>query len=95
MARKNNLNPNINKQAFKQSQAKCRICGGPHYAILDVHRIKEGCKGGKYTRLNSVCLCANCHRLVHDGQTIIDRYYPSTSGEHVLKILVNGEEKFV
>jgi hypothetical protein len=95
MAKKNYLNPKIDKKAFKKSQNKCRICGEEDYALLDVHRILEGKNGGKYLRYNSVSLCANCHRRVHDGQIVIDKYYLSTSGEHVLRIIENGEEKFV
>lgn len=85
----------IDKQAFKLAEGKCRICGADEYAILDVHRIIEGKNQGRYERPNCVCLCANCHRKVHDKSLIIDRYYLASSGIHVLRIIENGEERFV
>jgi hypothetical protein len=70
---------------------KCRLCPEPVYAVLDVHRIEAG---GKYSEANSVCLCAKCHRLVHAGQIVIDRYYQSTAG-YLLRVIENGQERFV
>lgn len=92
MARKCKL---INKQAFKAAEGKCRLCGEPDYATLDVHRIIEGNAGGKYEEHNSVVLCSNCHRKVHDKQIIIDRYYLCSNGKHLLRILDNGNEKYI
>jgi 5-methylcytosine-specific restriction endonuclease McrA len=88
-------NKNIDKKQLKKTAGKCRICGEPEYAVLDVHRIVPGQVGGKYKENNSVVLCANCHRRVHaTGEIEIDRYYPSTGG-YLLRIVENGEEKFV
>lgn len=70
----------INKQQKKKFEGKCYFCSETDYALLDVHRIVEGKDGGKYTENNSVICCANCHRKIHDNQTIIDRKYFSTSG---------------
>lgn len=92
MSRKTKL---IDKQVFKKSEGKCRVCGETDYSTLDVHRIKEGKNGGEYTRYNSVCLCCKCHRKVHDGQILIGRYYLSSNGNNVLSIIENGEEKFI
>ena len=33
----------------------------------DIHRIKNGKDGGRYTKENIIVLCPNCHRLVHRG----------------------------
>lgn len=86
---------NVNKQDYKHTAGCCRICKNPAYEVLDVHRIKPGTEGGKYTYANVVALCANCHRLVHDEKKIIiDRWYPSTAG-NLLRILENGVERFV
>jgi hypothetical protein len=85
----------IDKKIYKLSVGACKVCGETDPAVLDVHRILEGANGGKYTRENSVCLCCKCHRKVHDGQIVIDRYYQSTSGCWVLHFFDNGVEKFV
>lgn len=92
MPRKKHL---IDKQIFKKSAGKCRICGETNYALLDVHRILEGSNGGKYEKSNSSVLCSNCHRKVHDGQIIIDRYYPTTGGLKLRIIREDGKEDFV
>ena len=84
----------IDKKQNKLAAGKCRICGESDYALLDNHRIIEGAKGGKYIAQNVVVLCANCHRRTHDGQIIIDRYYLSTAGM-VLRVIIDGEERFV
>jgi 5-methylcytosine-specific restriction endonuclease McrA len=84
----------INKKTFKRSAGKCRLCGEHTYELLDVHRIIPGKDGGKYTEDNTVAICANCHRKVHAGDIEIDRWYFSTAG-YLLRIVVNGEEKFV
>lgn len=85
----------IDKKSYKLSKGCCRICGQDDYATLDVHRIKEGAKGGKYEYHNTVVLCANCHRKVHDKQLEIDRYYLCSDGKHLLRIIADGQEKFI
>ena len=40
------------KYAFKKFAGKCAFCPEPDYACLDVHRIHEGYKGGKYSEWN-------------------------------------------
>jgi len=83
------------KQSFKKSQGKCRICGNKIYSTLDIHRIKPGAENGQYFSTNSTVLCGNCHRRVHAGEIVIDRYYQSTSGKKMLRIIRNGKEEFV
>lgn len=85
----------IDKQIFKKAQGACRICGENDYAVLDIHRIKAGKDNGRYTKFNSVTLCCLCHRKVHDNQITIDKYYLSTGGIWALRIVIDGEEKFV
>ena len=41
------------KYAFKKFAGKCAFCSESDYACLDVHRIHEGYKGGKYDSINS------------------------------------------
>jgi hypothetical protein len=92
MARKKTL---INKKIYKLSQGECRICKEKDPALLDVHRLIPGKEGGKYTPQNSSCICCRCHRKVHDGQIIITKYYPSSTGQYLLGIIENGQEKFI
>lgn len=85
----------IDKVIAKRSAKKCRFCSEHDYALLDVHRIVPGEEGGKYTKPNTVVVCCACHRRIHDGQIVIDRYYPSTSGQDVLHFWdANGEERW-
>lgn len=85
----------IDKKIFKISEGKCRICGLHEYVTLDVHRIIEGNIGGKYHDDNSVCVCAVCHRKIHAGIIIIDRYYLGSNGKKMLRIYIDGQELFV
>lgn len=91
MPKKRNI---IDKKSFKMSRGKCILCGEKKYELLDTHRIVPGAEGGRYTSENSVCLCSNCHRLVHAGDIVIHRYYTSTYGT-VLHVTINGEDKFL
>lgn len=94
---KNKLNPKISdKKAFKKNEGSCRICGEDDYSVLDVHRIQEGKDGGKYNFLNSVTLCSNCHRRIHDGKIeIIGKFLCSDGTYKIMIIDENGEEKFI
>lgn len=92
MAKKTKL---INKQAFKLAKGKCRLCGESDYATLDVHRIIEGNAGGRYEEHNSVVLCSNCHRKVHDKQIKIDKYYLCSNGKYLLRIIDGENEKYI
>jgi 5-methylcytosine-specific restriction endonuclease McrA len=82
---------NIKKKDYKKVSGSCRICGEEQYELLDVHRIQAG---GQYSYANSVSLCCKCHRKVHSGSIIVDKWYMSTAG-YLLRILENGVEKFV
>lgn len=84
----------MNKQTFKHAAGKCRICGESNYVTLQAHRINDGQYGGKYTKMNCVSVCGNCHARIHAKQLIIDRYYTSSSGKK-LRIIENGVEKFI
>ena len=76
---------------FKHAAGKCRICGEPDYDLLDTHRILPG---KRYTELNCVSLCVKCHRKIHTGQIVIDKYYETTAGRK-LRIIEDGSEKFL
>ena len=87
-------NTAIDKKAYKRGCGKCAICGLEIYEALDVHRWKvEGKDGGRYTKGNSVVLCANHHRMVHADQIEIKGIYNSTAGEVIIYEDENGEEQ--
>jgi predicted HNH restriction endonuclease len=84
----------VNKKNLKKVARKCFFCNVDDYALLDVHRIIPGEEGGVYSETNSLVVCSNCHRKIHDGQIKIDRRYPSTGG-WVLHYWEGEKEKWV
>ena len=84
----------VNKKNLKKIAHKCFFCEVNDYALLDVHRIIPGENGGDYSEINSLVVCSNCHRRIHDGQIKIDRRYHSTSG-WVLHYWECEEEKWL
>jgi 5-methylcytosine-specific restriction endonuclease McrA len=90
--RKKLTEPLIDKQVFKKIAGKCQICPEDRYELLDVHRIIPGADDGKYTRSNSVCLCSNCHRLVHHGWYTIIGWRNSTAGRVLMVKVGSGDE---
>lgn len=84
----------INKKAEKIIAGACYFCPESDYDLLDVHRIQEGCNGGKYTSGNTVVVCSNCHRKIHSGKIVIDRKYNTTAGRPVLHYWIDGIEKW-
>ena len=89
--RKNKL---INKKETKLGAKKCYFCEEDNYCSLDVHRIKEGQHGGRYTQDNTIVCCVNCHRKIHDGKIQIFRKYLSTKGQVLHYFNESGEERF-
>ena len=85
----------INKQSFKKSDGKCKLCGEDNYAALNVHRLNPGENGGKYQIYNCTTLCASCHAKVHAGLITIDKYYLCSDGTDKLRIIRNGKEEFI
>lgn len=86
----------IDKKTTKLMDQCCQVCGEDDYDLLDVHRIKQGSEGGKYTKHNTVTLCCRCHRLTHTGKIKILGKFPSTLGRDViLYINEQGEEVMV
>ena len=83
-----------NKMILKKVAKKCYFCEIADYALLDVHRIIPGESGGKYTEINSLVVCSNCHRRIHDGQIKIDRKYYTTAGTYILNYWEGSEEKW-
>lgn len=83
------------QQLKKLLYKKCFFCEESDYNLLDVHRILEGCKGGKYVHWNTICCCSKCHRKIHSLRIKIIGKHPSTSGRWVINYIEDGEEKWV
>lgn len=81
------------KQIFKKIDKKCYFC--EEREALDAHRILYGSRGGKYKRHNTLTICPNCHRKIHDGILQILGRYKSTAGRMILHYLDHGEEKWL
>lgn len=63
------IDPGIRKAVMSRDRDTCQCCkrGGPDYVgILDLHHIVEVFLGGEDSVENSIALCLNCHRQVHD-----------------------------
>jgi hypothetical protein len=87
--------PFISKQSFKHRKKECQICGEKRYNLLDVHRWKTpGKDGGKYTVNNCICVCSNCHRLIHNNKIKIIGIFNSSNGKLLNYIDENNTEQF-
>ncbi len=84
----------VNKIAKKRTDKKCYFCFCNEYALLDLHRIIEGCQGGDYSEFNTVTVCSNCHRRIHADVIKIDRKYRTSDGRWKLHFWESGEEKW-
>lgn len=82
----------IDKKAKKKNDGKCYFCQENDYDLLDVHRIKEGANGGRYTEFNTITVCVACHRKVHAGKIQVFRKYYSTGGWILHYINEEGKE---
>lgn len=80
------------KKAFKKFAGKCAFCEENDYAVLDIHRIYEGRKGGIYDSRNCVCVCANHHRKIHDNQIQVVKKHASFGENLYVLEYVEGEE---
>lgn len=80
------------RSELKQKYKECMICGftfkkksGEPYN--EIHHIISLAKNGKDEAINTLVLCANCHRQLHYADVDISRILCSN------KIIVNGIEK--
>lgn len=72
----------------------CRFCGETTESVLDEHHIIFQSKGGLDIPGNRVFACSNCHRKVHAGLIVIDRWYSTTSGDR-LHCWLEGRECYL
>lgn len=91
MTRKRKL---IHKIGKKKTDKKCYFCFCDEYALLDVHRIVEGCYGGEYSEHNTITVCASCHRRIHAGTIKIDRKFFTSNGKYILHFWQDNVEKW-
>ena len=85
----------MDKQSYKHAFKKCIICHEEAYCTLDVHRNLPGEFGGKYRELNVICVCANCHRKIHNNIIKIIGWVDSTAGKLLHLIKEDGKEDFI
>lgn len=85
----------MNKVKEKLYAQKCFFCGEDDPVVLDVHRITEGCNGGKYEKNNTIVVCANCHRRLHHSDKIKIVGWTSTTNGRKLHCFINNEEQFL
>jgi hypothetical protein len=83
------------KKYFKKMQGKCRISGETNTELLDVHRIKPGSEGGKYTLDNVVVVSCSIHRKIHANEIKVLGWVHSTKGKLLHYIDEEGNEQFV
>lgn len=69
------------QQKYKKLCKKCYFCEVSDYALLDVHRIREG---KEYNDFNCIVVCSLCHRKIHAKKITIDRKYYRSDGRWVL-----------
>jgi hypothetical protein len=81
------------QEVKKRVTGKCLFCGESNYNVLDVHRIVPGAEGGKYTPMNSITLCATCHRLVHSGEIVIEGKYKTSRAVPIVYYWEHNEYK--
>lgn len=81
------------KQQYKRIDRTCCLCGEDDYELLDAHRIIPGSEGGKYTRHNTITVCAKCHRKIHADRIIILGKHFTSKGCYVLIYKEDNEEK--
>lgn len=84
----------MDKKLKKHIDKECHFCLENNYSLLDVHRIKPGAEGGKYTKGNTITVCSNCHRKIHSGIIKIEGKYLTTKGCHVVHYIENGQEQW-
>jgi len=85
----------MDKKLKKKLDGECYFCGEKNYSILDCHRILPGKDGGQYNSINTITICANCHRKVHAEQIIVHGRYFCTNAKYVLHYTdENGEDQW-
>jgi len=53
------------EDVLKRFGYKCALCGSPNNGILEFHHRKKFSQNGQHTEGNLLCVCPNCHSLLH------------------------------
>lgn len=72
----------IRKIFNRSGNGKCNICKKSE--ILVEHHIEGRDIPNANHPSNIVSICSNCHRLVHEGEVVIEKWIMSTSGHELL-----------
>lgn len=59
------LNKSLRGDVIARAEGRCQVCGYPFEAALVVHHIVPVEFGGSDEESNFVCVCENCHKLIH------------------------------
>jgi len=85
----------IDKKIEKLKYGKCIFCGEDNLGVLDVHRIVYGSEGGRYTKANTLCACATCHRKIHQEIIVVVGKYSTGVQDVIIYLDENNEEKII
>lgn len=55
----------IRSTIINLNHGKCNLCGITFNELLDIHHILPLSNGGNNANSNIICLCPNCHRIIH------------------------------
>lgn len=58
-----NISRTTRKAVYRRDGYECICCGSTKY--LQIHHYCPRSQGGNDTKQNLVCLCSDCHALVH------------------------------
>ncbi len=81
------------KHSKKLLAGKCTFCPEAAIAVLDAHRVVQGCDGGVYQWGNILVLCANCHRKVHGGLIVVKGRYNTSKARVAVIVEDQGVER--
>jgi hypothetical protein len=73
VGRKTRSIPPAIRRALNTRDGGCRFPGCTHQRYVDAHHIEHWADGGETKLSNLVTLCRLHHRLVHEGEILIDR----------------------
>ena len=83
LTKKKKINKKSNLKKCVKENPYCRNCGSSDN--VSAHHIIFRSQGGDDSLTNLITLCFNCHRKVHDGEFIGEKFIPSR--EYMIKIL--------
>jgi 5-methylcytosine-specific restriction protein A len=74
-AAKFSRDPQVKAYVLRRAKGHCESCGNPApfkttqgIAYLEIHHLRRLADGGSDRVQNSVAVCPNCHRALHDAE---------------------------